>query len=286
MKKKILIPTDFSKNAWNAITYAADLFKDQECTFYILNAFTTPGYTLGDMMVPEPGSASYDKAQISSENSLEKVMDMLKFREQNDKHTYTTIAQYNSLLEAMKSFIEKRDIDLVVMGTKGASNSRSAAFGSNTITAMEKLRNCPIIGVPLDARVAHLKEIVFPTSYKTHYKRRELQYLVDLAQLQAANICIVHVDGHDGHDDLSKDQKENKQLLEECLEGASYSFHHLGGSDATESVQRFVESRDSDMIAFINKKHAFFWSVFSTSMVKELGMFSKVPLLVLHDWRN
>lgn len=283
MKKKILIPTDFSKNAWNAITYASDLFKDQECNFYILNAFTTSGYSLGDMMVPEPGSASYDKAQNSSENSLEKVMDMLKFREQNHKHTYTTIAQYNSPLEAMKSFIEKRDIDLVVMGTKGASNSRSVTFGSNTINAMEKLRNCPIIGVPLDARVAYLKEIVFPTSYKTHFKRRELQYLVDLAQLQAANICVVHVDEHDS---LSKEQQENKQLLEECIEGTNYSFHHLGGSDATASVQRFVESRDSDMIAFINKKHAFFGSVFTTPMVKELGMFCKVPLLVLHDWRN
>jgi nucleotide-binding universal stress UspA family protein len=286
MKKKILIPTDFSKNAWNAVTYASDLFKDQECTFYILNAFTTSGYSLGDMMVPEPGSASYDNAQISSENSLEKVMDMLKFREQNDKHTYTTIAQFNSPLEAMKSIIEKRDIDLVVMGTKGASNDSGASFGSNTITAMEKIRSCPIMGIPLTARVAHLKEIVFPTSYKTHFKRRELQYLVDLAQLQDANICIVHVDEHDDHDNLSKDQKENKQLLEECLEGANYTFHNIGGSDTTESVQRFVESRDSDMIAFINKKHAFFGSIFSTPMVKELGMFSDVPLLALHDWRN
>ncbi len=87
-------------------------------------------------------------------------------------------------------------------------------------------------------------------------------------------------------DTLSKHQEANKELLAECLEDASFSFHHLSGVDATIGVRNFVESRDSDMVAIINRKHAFFGSVFTTPMIKELGMFSKVPLLVMHDLRN
>ena len=283
MKKKILIPTDFSKNAWNAATYAADLFKDVTCTFYILNAYTVTGYSLGDLMVPEPGSDSYERAKKIAINGLDKIRDMLDFRAQNDKHTYETLCVYNDPLSAMREFIEKKDIDMVVMGTKGSTNSRGALFGSNTITAMEKLRNCPVIGVPLDTRFGILKEIVFPTSYKTHYKRKELIYLTELAQMHDAHICIVHVHHRE---ELNADQKDNQQLLQECLDGTKHSFHHINGSDPRIGVQHFVESRGSDMVSFINKKHAFFGSVFTNPMVKELGMFSKVPLMILHDLRN
>jgi hypothetical protein len=139
------------------------------------------------------------------------------------------------------------------------------------------------MGVPRDPRFGILQAIVFPTSYKTHYKRKELIYLTELAKMHNAHICVVHIDHRE---ELSEDQKENQQLLEECLEGIAYSFHHINGSDPAMGVQHFVESRESDMVAFINKKHTFFGSVFTHPMVKELGMFSKVPLMALHDLRN
>jgi len=63
-------------------------------------------------------------------------------------------------------------------------------------------------------------------------------------------------------------------------------LHLIGGSNPAAAVQGFVESRNSDMVAFMNRKHSFFTSVFSKPMVKELGMYSKVPLLVMHDLRN
>ncbi|AWH75577.1 universal stress protein [Dokdonia sp. Dokd-P16] len=283
MKKKILIPTDFSKNAWNALTYAADLFKHEECSFIVLNTYRTKGYNLGDLMVPEPGTPSYESAKTSSEKHMDKLVSMIEFRDTNPKHEYEIITKFGGLMEVMEAIIEQRDIELVVMGTKGASNSRGALFGTSTILAMEKLRNCPVMGVPLDVRVASLKEIVMPTGYKTHYKRKELSNLTAIANLQEANICVLYVNPDEN---LSKQQEANKELLAECLEDASFSFHHLSGVDATIGVRNFVESRDSDMVAIINRKHAFFGSVFTTPMIKELGMFSKVPLLVMHDLRN
>ena len=40
MKRKILLPTDFSKNSWHAIVYALELYKKDQCDFYILNVFS------------------------------------------------------------------------------------------------------------------------------------------------------------------------------------------------------------------------------------------------------
>ena len=44
MRKKILLPTDFSKNAWNAILYALELYKNETCEFYIVNIFSAKDY--------------------------------------------------------------------------------------------------------------------------------------------------------------------------------------------------------------------------------------------------
>jgi len=73
MKKKILLPTDFSKNAWTAISYAIELYKNDECDFYLLNTFQVSGYVIESMMVPEPGEKLYDIAKEKSEKGLGRV---------------------------------------------------------------------------------------------------------------------------------------------------------------------------------------------------------------------
>lgn len=283
MNKKILIPTDFSKNAWNAVTYASTFFKNQDCTFYILNAYSATTYSTSEMMAAEPGTLTYESATEKSEEGLARVMDMLRFRDANPRHSYIVISEFNNLIDAIKRVVEKRDIDLVIMGTKGASDFENIIFGSNTMLAMEQLRNCPMMGVPLHARDGQVNEIVFPTSYRTHYKRRELNHLVEIAQMHKATICVLHVSKKE---ELDEEQLENKQLLEECLAGTVFTFHHVGGSSVPVGVQHFIESRDSDMVSFINKKHSFFTGLFANNLVKELSLFSKVPVLVLHDLRN
>lgn len=280
MKKKILIPTDFSKNATNAITYTANLYKDKECEFYLLNTYDIKNPSRGELRNSNPEGLSFESEKVKSENGLSKTIEMIDFKDQNKKHHYHVISLQEDPLEAITAIVQKKDIELVVMGTKGSHNRTNRLFGSNTINIMENLRSCPVMGIPLDADNIQVKEIVFPTNYKTPFKRRELVHLVEIAQLHDANICVLYISDQET---LKTEQEENKELLKDCFEGASHSFHQVGGKETTTGVQLFIESRNSDMIAFINSKHTFFGGIFSTPMVKELGLFSKVPILVLHD---
>lgn len=283
MKKKILLPTDFSKNAWNALRYASELYKNEEVDFYLLNAFTVNNFALDNMMVPEPGERWYDQAKIRSELSMKKLLKDIEGLDLPSHHKFFTKSVFNTPLEAVKAFVEDRDIDMVIASTKGVTDDVNTLMGSNSIDFMEKVRNCPVFIIPPNVSFKEPNEIVFPTSFKTHFKRRELNNLYEIAKITNAPIRILHVSKEE---ELSKKQQEKKTLLEECFEGLTYTFHTLENTDVQTGLNLFTQSRNSEMIAFINKKHNFFGSVFSKPMVKDLGFNTKVPVLALHDLRN
>lgn len=284
MNRKILLPTDFSKNAWYAINYALELYKNDHCDFYILNVFSATSNILDSLMNMEPGSEMYETTKEKSESGLAEVLDMLALRDKrNPKHHFEAISTFNNVIEAIKEVVEKNDIEMIIMGTKGATGSRKTVFGSTAIYVMEKVRNCPVIVVPEKANQSMPKEIVFPTSYKTHFKRKELNCLIEIAKKCDSTVAILHINKVGEMDEI---QVEHKQLLEEIFGEIKHSFHTLSNYSVESAVNIFVESRESDMVAFINKKHPFFGSILSQPMVKGLGFHSKVPILVMHDLRN
>ena len=283
MKKRILLPTDFSKNAWNALKYAGELYKYEEVDFYILNAFKVQSYDIESIFVAKPGDKVYDEALEHSEGELRKTLKRIEIKNVYPDHTYFTMSIFDTALDAIKRAVELKDIDMVVMGTKGTSDSKSVIYGSNTIDVMEKVRNCPVLAIPNNVVYKEPKEIVFPTSFKTHFKRRELKYLYEIAKITNSTVRILHINMEEGLSDL---QQQNKDLLESFLDGVKYSFHWLDNVSVNAGLDEFVRTRGSDMIVFINKKHTFFDSLFTRPMAKDLGSSTQIPLLVLHDLRN
>ncbi len=279
MNKRILIPTDFSNNALNASRYAIDLYAKLNCEFYFLNIFRLDYYTTRNLNLPEPGSTEYETAKAESEDNFIKLFDLLGLNNANSRHTYHKLSSFNFLSEAVKQTIAENDIDLVVMGTKGATSNRGVIFGSNTINAMEKIRECPVLAVPQEVRFSTPKEIVFPTDYKSTFKRKELNYLIELARMHDTSIQILYVAKKPELDDQ---QKSNKKLLDDILGAIDHNFHTLSEKDVSEGITSFIESRNSDLLAFINRKHFFFGSVFSQPLIKEIGYDAKVPILALH----
>ncbi|MBK5214343.1 MAG: universal stress protein [Flavobacteriaceae bacterium] len=283
MKKRILIPTDFSKNAWNALKYAMELYKREDCEFFILHTFYHSGYSKDNLLIPEPTEKAHLAAKETAERNMEKLKVQMGLFEENDKHTFKYMTEFGSFFDVLKTTVEKQDTELVIMGTQGETDNKTIVLGSNAVNAMEKIRNCPVLAIPSNVVFKDPNEIVFPTSFRTHYKEKELSTLVEISRCTNAPIRILHVQKDKI---LTKTQLENKALLERILDPATFSHHTVYNVDLQDGVRCFVQSRESEMIAIVNKKHNFFGSIFSNPMVKELGKHMNVPLLAMHDIRN
>ena len=131
--QKIIIPTDFSDNAWNAIDYAMQLFRNRNCTFYLLNTYT-PVIPSGRFMAKMVnGVRIVDAVRDASEEGLQKTVDRIKSKYRNSKHSFETISSFNLLTEEIKDLVDTFGIQLIITGTKGASGIEEVFMGSNTV---------------------------------------------------------------------------------------------------------------------------------------------------------
>lgn len=283
MRKNILIPTDFSKNAFNAITYAFELFKEKECNFHIFHSYFLPRSAKGNLLFPEPEPHEYDEAAKASGLSMLRLKDRVNQLPANSNHTIFFEDKYGTLIDLLNEKVTQDNIALIIMGTRGVTNDVKIAYGRNAVNVMENVKGCPTLAVPANFSYKKLNEIVFPTNFKSHFNELEINTFTTLAAQDKAAIKILHI-GKEAN--LNSKQQENRKLLESYFKDLHYSFHWVEKSSVKEAVLAFVDKENSDLIAFVNRKHWFFGSVFSNPLVKSLGVHSTVPVLALHDTRN
>jgi nucleotide-binding universal stress UspA family protein len=274
--KKIILPTDFSENAYNAISYAVQLFKEDECTFYLLNTYTPVLYD-SEYMYHNPTVSIDEIYSTNSKEGLNKLHDRLNKEFNNPKHHFKKLSVFNFLTDEINEQVKEKDIDLVVMGTKGASGSQEILFGTHTIHTIKKSK-CPVLAIPSEYEFKPLKNILLPSDLSIGFRENQLKILKKIAKKENTNIHILHVMQDAELNDL---QKEGKNTLADYFKDVSVKFHFVGDSDIQEAINEFQKEYNIDMLSMINNKHSFFENLFFKPVVHKIGFHVKVPFLVV-----
>ncbi|WP_340065889.1 universal stress protein [Ascidiimonas aurantiaca] len=277
--KRIVLPTDFSNNAWNAIAYALQLFKDEDCTFYFLHTYVPAFYRMDYMMGGPAFSGLPDPMIEVSLSGLENTVVKAKENYPNPKHTYETLSAFNILSDEIKEVVEREDIDMVVMGTQGATGAKEIFLGSNTVFVLRKA-TVPVLAIPENCHFTPVEKILFPSDYLTMYKRRELKAVCEIAKNFNASITVLHV-LEEG--DISEKQEKNREFIEECMQGIEHTFKELEGQVMPKAIYEYLEINKFDMLAMMNRKHSFFERLLLRQNVDDIGFHIDIPFLVMRD---
>ncbi len=279
--KQILVLTDFSNNAWNALFTALKLFEASEARFYIVNCFEPSfGGVLGDRS-KERLAVIYDSLSGNSEQQLEEISKYLQKNHQNPHHDIETVSVGEDIVKAIRNFLKNNEIDLIVMGTRGATAAREVFMGSNTVKVVKKIRQKPILAVPEDQDFKHLNQIVFPTGLNHRITANEVDLLTDMMTDWKSELIFLQVTLEA---ELSEDQLRNKESLEKLFKGFNYKFNtaelEISIQDAISSM---VDNTKVDMIAMIFYKHTTLERLTREPVIKKMAFRSKLPLLILPE---
>ena len=277
--KNILIPTDFSENSWNAIIYALSFFKRMKCNFYLLHVSPFEEMIGGNSFYVSKETIA-EKNAYSDVEQMQLLLKKIEKLPLNTKHRFFIINEYIFFVDAIRKQILEKNIDFIVMGTKGASGLKEKTIGSNTGDVITKVK-CPVLVIPEKAAYTKPKEIAFPTDYNMYYKSRVLHTIIETLTLNDAALRVLHIAKKEK--ELTDLQKKNKDFLDDSLDTIEHSFHFLSNPNIEEAVQCFVESRDIDMITMVAKNLNFFQRILFHPTVEKISYHIHIPFLVLHE---
>lgn len=277
--KNILIPTDFSSNANHAILYAINLFKCERTNFYFIHAYADEVY--GPFHTLENTSFESKKETIEkiAIDILKKKVNEIKKRTHNPKHTYEAVTSFESLVDAVNDFVNIKNIDLIIMGTKGKTENSSLTFGSNTIQVFKYVK-CPVLAVPNEYSFSQPKKILFPSAYMLPYKRRELKLLDTLAAEFKAQVHSLYISDFE---DLSHRQLDNKKFLTESLPNARLLFVTTPVDNKAQTITDYIQKNEIDFLVMVNSRHSFLEDMLYKSTIDEIGLSPTVPFLVMQN---
>lgn len=276
---RILLPTDFSKNAWHAIQYALYLFESIPCQFYVLHAHQAAPSGLVSTINKERDTRLFEITLSEVREKLNKIISRLLAINKVPGHSFEGLLESDTLLNAIGRNVVDLDIDFVFMGTQGASGLKEVFLGSNTVKVLKTIHNCPVMAVPEAFEIGRYTEVLFATDFKHHYKKVELQPLLDLLRISNAHLRVAHINVEET---LDEEQKELRKILQGMLSGVEHQFEEIGYyPNVASRIQEWSEETHAGMLAMINSQHGFFSRLVREPVVKRIAFHTEVPFLVL-----
>ncbi|AXT58157.1 universal stress protein [Aquimarina sp. AD1] len=277
--RKILIPTDFSENAMNAIKYATELFKYEKSEFFIFHAYADEVYDSNELVSRETLEKLKEQTHKNSDNQLEKILSTLLTISPNPRHEYKILSIFGTLVDEANDLVDRENIDILIMGTKGKTDDRDITFGSNTLQVLKYVKS-PVLVIPENYKYQQPKNILFPTDYMLPYKRRELKLLSTLSKSFRSSINFLYVSKYKK---LSIRQEDNKVFIRECLPDAEIFFHTIDDKDVTTATNQFIEKNEINMLVMVNSRHSYLECVLHQSTIDQIGLHIKIPFLTMQN---
>lgn len=264
----ILLPTDFSDPALNACAYTLDLFGTAGNTYTLLHSYIDPlpGY---DAMV-DMTSALY----ASSVEGLADFSKRFRALKGGADALLDTRVTHGTLAAALLDVCKEKPVDLIAMGTQGASLG-SVLFGSNA-GGVAKASKVPVLIIPQDARFRGMKHLLLADDHRG-VEPLAMRLLLKLAHQFGAEITIAHVL-------RSLNEDPNPQVIadyDETFALVKHRYTDALGDDVALALCNVAERDHADLVAVLHRHTGSLDSLFHGSVAKQLALHTRIPLLVL-----
>ena len=269
--KKILIPTDFSEQAENALKVAAQLAKKQKAEIYLLHTLELPMQKIDPLSTSQNLPEAMYFMQLAHkhfEDLLEK--DYLKGLNVHE------IVEFYEPFRGVYQVCKKHDIDLIVMGSSGTNSFKEMLIGSNT-EKIVRTSEVPVLVVKKEHPVFKVNNFVFASNFKDHYKAPYIK-ATEFAKLFNAKMHLLIVNTA-GHFMTTHDAKERMLEFAKCADFENFTTNIYNDINVEKGIMSFSQSISADLIGMCTHGRQGLSSFFNGSISEDLLNNAKRPVM-------
>lgn len=277
--KRILVPTDFSGCANNAIDFAVQSAKILPVEVTLLHAFEISGNTYTDYM-----GVNKEFNQSLLDEVHNKLALLKSSIEETEGVVVTTYIFKGAVNEAILQTAEDKNIDLIVMGTLGASGIKEKVWGSNT-SAIIGNSKVPVMVIPYEYEWKKPKNILIATN---HFEKEPaiLNFLFDLADLYKAKMQVAVFTNEDDDNTITllehtRKTQEYEITLKKKYKEEMLTATHLFGKEFEVTLEDYIGQNEIDILAMVTYQRSLWARISHPSMTKRMSYHTKIPLLAI-----
>ncbi|HWY11308.1 MAG TPA: universal stress protein [Bacteroidia bacterium] len=274
--KVILVPTDFSKTATNAINYAVEIAKLIRAKLILFHAFHVP-VVATEVPIALP---SLNELEKDCMEGLKKIQTSIQLN-QGVALSIECVCKCGFAVDEINLYTKENKVDLIVMGMQGGGFITEKIIGSIT-TALLRESKCAVLAIDQKVRFRTPKKIVLACDYMETDNQTVLAPLKEMVNLFKSHVYVLNVI-HELECVPSIPKAVSEFInLEDSLGDVDHSLHYLREESIVDGINDFVSERKMDMVVMIPRKHSFLKRVFQEPNTKRMAFHTNVPLLALH----
>ena len=261
---KILTPVDFSEYSINALRYAAEISRSSGAEIILVHVTNSNSLasTLKGNLNP-----SHLLNLLASENFLEGIK-------------ISKITRQGNVAEVILDEARQRDVDFIVMGTRGAGNVTRNLFGTTT-TKVIGSSTCTVLAIPDEALFRPIRKIIIAVDLNSDNQKVIVEF-IEVIKNTNASILIVYV----GEDKEGEFKFNLDRLTSKLKSQTSYPkivSKVIESPDFPKRLEDFAMNIEADMLVMLSHHRNIFESIFEPSHSKLLAFHSTIPLMVIQQ---
>ncbi len=240
--KKILVPCDFSNTAVQAFRFACQAATISKGEVFLLNVIELPSLH-SSMLVPVQAyeTAFLKEVKAKAHRNFEKLKE--KWAAKVKIHLFV---EHGSVADGVKRFVDKKKIDLIVMGTHGSSGLKEYTVGSNAEKIVRSSK-VPVIAIKKWVNISSLNNIIVPTDLN-EVKKEFVTSIQNLQRFLKARIHLLYVNVPSN---FTPDHVSEKRLIEFArnYQLKNCSIHIYNDIDEESGIMHFSAKFKNKIIA-------------------------------------
>ena len=238
--KKILIPTDFSKNAEHALKVAAQIAKKNDGEIILLHMLELPNQG-SDAMVRGKSIPEIMFFKNAAINKLEDLMDADYLKD----IPVSEIIQFEMAFDGILNISKKNNVDLIVMGSHGASGFKEMFIGSN---AEKVVRNSeiPVLIIKEENNDFKVNDFVFASDFSDEIKK-PFEKVLAIADKFGSKLHVVTINTPGNFKPTAVSQQIMNSFLANFKSDAIVT-HIYNDVSVEDGVLNFANSINADLI--------------------------------------
>ena len=270
--KHILVPIDFSEQSKCAAKVAAKIAKKTNSEVFLLHMLDMPQSVVDAMS----GSDNTTPASLLFMKKVHERFDELKKQDFFKGIKVTESVQFHKTFDGVIEESKKDNIDLIVMGSSGASGLTGMVVGSNTEKVVRH-SEVPVLVVKKGASKMNIDSVVFASDFGAESKSK-FQNVIDFVNIFDAKLHLLYVNTPHKFNSTKIISTTMTNFIAD-FEIRDYDTYVYNETTIEKGILNYSDEVGADLIAINTHGRSGLSSFFNSSVSQDLANHALKPII-------